>query len=190
MRGVRGVRNGFTLIELVTVLAIIGIIVTFTIPRVDISGYRATGSVQVLGTTMMTAQRQALTQQHNIVVWFDSAGRTIKIHQDRDNDTAIDAAEHVRTVYIGEGMVFGLGAAPARGALTNVINVTRTSGGTKVLIFHRDGSASEAGGFYVTSLRAAQGAPRPTDTRLVIFDRATGRASWYRYGQSGWAKVF
>lgn len=186
----RAVRTGFTLIELVMVLVIIGIIVGFTIPRIDIGGYRATSSVQVLGTTMMTAQRQALTQQHNIVVWFDSAGRNIKVHQDRDNDNTIDANEHVRTVYIGEGMVFGLGAAPARGALTNVINVTRTSGGTKILVFHRDGSASEAGGFYVTTLRAAQGAPRPTDTRLVIFDRATGRASWFRHGTSGWAKVF
>jgi len=183
-------RRGFTLIELVTVLVIVGIIVTFTIPRVDISGYRSNSAVQVLGSTILTAQRQALTQQHNIVVWFDSANMNIKIHQDRNNNTAVDANEHIRTVSLGEGMVFGLGAASARGSLSSAINVVRIVNGQKVLVFHRDGSASEAGGFYVTSTRAAQGAPRPTDTRLVIFDRATGRASWYKYASTGWQKVF
>jgi hypothetical protein len=58
------------------------------------------------------------------------------------------------------------------------------------VVFHRDGSASEAGGFYLTSTRAATSGAHVEDTRAIELERATGRASWYKYGPPLWRRAF
>ncbi|MEA3244609.1 MAG: hypothetical protein U9Q74_00490, partial [Gemmatimonadota bacterium] len=104
---------------------------------------------------------------------------------------AVDAGEHVRSVRLGESIVFGRGSAPAYAPLgSDGVVFTKKVGGLPAVVFHRDGSASEAGGFYVTSVVASRGSDRPTDARVVTVERATGRASWLRYGANGWVKLF
>lgn len=186
----RGRRRGFTVIELLIVMVIVGMVVALAAPNVDPTRYRVNSSVQLLGTTMLTAQRQAMTQQHDIVVRVDTAERRLRVHEDRDNDGTIDATEHERSVQIGEGIVFGRGGAPAMAFGGNAVVFTRTIGGLPAVVFHRDGSASSAGGFYVTSLRESRTGGNPEDTRAVTVARATGRASWFRYRADGWQKVF
>ncbi len=183
-------RRAFTIIELVVVMVMIGLMVTLAAPRVDVTGFRVNSSVQVLGTTLLTAQRQAVTQQHNIVVQFDTANRRLRLHEDRDNDGTVDTGEHTRAVPLGETLVFGRGAAPAMAMGDGPIEITQQVGGLPALVFRRDGSSSEAGGFYVTSLRAVRDNNRPEDTRAVTVERATGRASWFRYRSDGWVKIF
>lgn len=63
-------------------------------------------------------------------------------------------------------------------------------GGLPALTFHRDGSASEEGGFYITSRRAQVVGGYPQDTRAVEVERATGRPSWYRAGINEWHRGF
>lgn len=182
--------RGFTIIELVVVMTLIGLIVAIAAPRVDVAQFRVNAAMQVVGTTILTAQRQAVTQQHNVIVYFDTANRRLQVHEDRDNDAVKDATEHVRSVPIGEGIVFGRGAAPALPMGSGPVVITRVIGGIQALVFHRDGSASEVGGFYVTSDRAQRDNNRPQDARAVRVERATGRASWFRYRGSAWIKVF
>lgn len=186
----RAPRPAFTLIELVMVMVLIGLMVAIAAPRIDIMGYRANTAIQVLGTTVLTAQRQALTQQHNVILQFDTVNARLRLHQDRNNNGTVDSGEQLRAIPLGESIVFGLGDAPARGALSAPVNFTATSGGNLAVTFHRDGSASEAGGFYVTTIRAAAaGSSFPEHTRLVVVERATGRASSYRYLANSWRKV-
>lgn len=187
----RGARPAFTLIELVMVMVLIGLMVAISAPRIDIMGYRANTAIRVLGTTVLTAQRQALTQQHNVIVRFDTVNLRLRVHQDRDNDGVVDAGEQLRSVPLGESIVFGLGDAPPRGTLSTAITFTRVSNGDLAVTFHRDGSASEAGGFYVTSTRAAAfGSDYPDHSRLVVVERATGRSASYRYLGGEWRKVY
>ncbi|MBK7905010.1 MAG: type II secretion system protein [Gemmatimonadetes bacterium] len=183
-------RTGFTIIELLMVMVIFGMIVAFAAPKIDPTRYRVNSSMQVMGTTMLTVQRQAITQQHDIIVRFDTAQHRLRIHEDRDNDGTIDAGEHERSVQIGEGIVFGRGSAPAMAMGNGPVEVVRTIGGLPGIVFHRDGSASEAGGFYVTSVREARDGGHPDDTRAVMVARATGRATWFRYRSDGWIKAF
>lgn len=186
----RRVRRGFTTVELVMVIVIIGIMVTIAAPRIDVSNYRANSAMQVLGTTILTAQRQALTQQHNIVVLFDSTNRRLRVHEDRNNNSVMDTGEHVRAVPLGEGVVFGRAGAPAFGTASDPIAFTKRLGGLPALVFHRDGSASEAGAFYVTTLRAVRSGANPNDARLVVVERSTGRATSYKYLDGAWRKAF
>lgn len=186
----RRLRPGFTLIELVMVLAMVGLMVAITAPRIDISTYRANTAIQVLGTTVLTAQRQALTQQHDVIVRFDTVNLRLRIHADKNNNETVDTGEQIRAVPLGENIVFGRGDAPARGALTDAISFTQMISGERSLTFHRDGSASQAGGFYVTTARAAGDGNYPEHTRLVVVERSTGRAASYRYLSGEWRKVF
>lgn len=187
---VQGRRAGFTIIELLIVMVIFGVMVAFAAPKIDPSRYRVNSSVQVLGTTMLTVQRQAITQQHNIIVRFDTAEHRLRIHEDRDNDGVVDTGEHERSVQLGEGVVFGRGTAPAMAMGSGPVVITRQIGGLPGVVFHRDGSASEAGGFYVTSASEAKSGGHPDHSRAVQISRATGRASWFRYRTGGWVKAF
>jgi prepilin-type N-terminal cleavage/methylation domain-containing protein len=184
------VRFGFTIIELIVVMVLFGLVAAFAAPKIDLGTMRINGAVQVIGTTVLTAQRQAITRQHDIIVYFDADGRRVRVHEDRDNDEAVDPNEHVRTVNLGDNVVFGRSTAPAMAMGGNAIEITKTIGGTPALVFHRDGSASEAGGFYITSLRAQRDNNRPFDARAVTVERSTGRASWFRYRSDGWTKLF
>lgn len=183
-------RPGFTIVELLTVMVIFGLLVAFAAPRIDVARFRVNSAAQVMGTTMLTAQRQAVTQQHNIIVRFAEDQNRLRIHEDRDNDNVIDANEHERSVQLGEGVVFGKTTAPNMPMGAANVTFNRTIGGLKAVVFHRDGSASEAGGFYITSLRASANGNTPEDARAVVVERATGRTSWHRYRSDGWQKVF
>jgi prepilin-type N-terminal cleavage/methylation domain-containing protein len=185
--------TGFALVELLIVMVILGLVATFAAPRIDITRFKVNSAVQALGTTVLTAQRQAVTQQHDVIMLFDTTYNRIHIHEDRNNDGDVDApAEHVRVVPLGESIVFGRGPAPQMSTLTgDGVVIAKRIGGVPAIVFHRDGSASEVGGFYVTSVIAKRGeASRATDARAVTVERATGRASWFRYSPNGWVKLF
>jgi prepilin-type N-terminal cleavage/methylation domain-containing protein len=184
-------RRGVTLIELIIVFVLLGMIVAFAAPRINVAKYQVESSMQGIGVTLLAVERQAITQQHDIIVMFDTTNQSLRIHEDNNDNGTVDAGERVRAVSLGEKVVFGLGGAPAMPAGTGLVTFKKVVGGYPALIFRRDGSASEAGGFYLTSTRAAtySGAYKQ-DSRAVLVDRATGRASWYRYGTSQWVRAF
>lgn len=183
-------RAGFTVIELVIVMVLIGLIVAIAAPRIDTTKYRVESAMQGLGVSLLAQERLAITKQHDIIILFDEANNSVRIHEDQNNNGLIDAGEHVRGMPLGEGIVFGRGAAPARPMGPGPITFLKHVGTFPALVFHRDGSASEAAGFYITSVRAAAGTVHATDARAIELEAATGRASWYRYNGSKWLRAF
>jgi hypothetical protein len=186
LRGERGI----SMTELVAVLVIVGITTAIVAPKIDLPHFGIDAAMRTVGTTLMVAQRDAVAAQHDIIVSFDTAGRALRIHWDADNDDTEDAGERVRTVGLDDGVTFGrpteVAARSFGGGSVNFATVN----GLPAVIFRRNGSASESGGLYLTSLRALQpGASRPDDTRAIEFERATGRAEWFRY-QGAWRRGF
>ncbi len=182
--------SGFTVTELLIVLAIIGIVVAISAPKIDFIKFRLESDMQGVGMTLLAAERQAITQQHDVTLLFDVTQGVIRIHDDKNNNRVVDAGERVRGVALGEGVVFGRASAPARPMGPGPVVFTKMVGGFPALVFHRDGSASEAGGFYLTSTRAVRSGMHVEDTRAIEVERATGRASWYRYGAPAWRRAF
>jgi prepilin-type N-terminal cleavage/methylation domain-containing protein len=183
-------RSGFSLIEVLIVLVVIGLLVGITAPKIDVVKYRLESGMQGVGMTLLAAERQAITQQHDVVVTFDVPNGAIHIFDDANNNGVKDAGERQRGMTLGEGVVFGRAEAPARPMGAGPVTFTKMVNGLPALVFHRDGSASEAGGFYLTSTRAVESGKHLEDTRSVEVERATGRATWYRYGPPAWRQAF
>lgn len=188
VRGAGARARGFTLPELLIVLVVIGILSVLLLPRIEILKYRMDGSVRGLVTALVMAQRSAVNRQHDVVVRFDTAAGQIRIHEDEDNDGGVDTGERVRFVTLEAGVRFGRGTAPARsGAGHGAVDFSDSQNDLPAVRFHRSGSASSHGSFYLTSERAMAAAEYAKDSRAVEVARATGRASWYYYdAESGW----
>lgn len=180
---------GFTLIEITMVVVLIGTLAAIAVPRLNFQAYRVNGAVRGLNGVLARAQRLAVTNQSSVNVLFDVNTNAIKIHEDDNNNNVVDNNERVRTYPIGEGIVYGRGTAPARLYTSTPISFTRRQGSMPELIFRRDGSASENGGFYITTTNAAA-SDRKGDARSLEVIRATGRSEWYRYTGSSWQRKF
>lgn len=180
---------GFTLIELLIVIVIIGIVASFALPRIDYTRFRVDSTMRGVGTSLLAAQRRAVTAQHDVVVTFDAATNAVRLIEDANNNGAIDAGERTRGIPLGEQVVIGLGGAPAHPVGAGPVTFTKTFGGLPAVTFHRNGAASERGGVYFTSRRAVLSGSISNDTRLLEIERATGRVSWYSY-RGGWQRGF
>ncbi len=184
-------RDGFTLIEMVLVVVIVGIVAALTLPRIDYTKYRVNSSMRGLGTTLLGAQRRAVSRQHDVIVTFDVTRQAIRIHEDANNNGALDDGERTRGIPLGEHVVIGRASTPAYAPIgPGPVALTKRVDGIPALTFHRNGSASEMGGVYLTSRRALNSSDILNDTRLVTIERATGRVSWFSHKSTGWEQGF
>jgi prepilin-type N-terminal cleavage/methylation domain-containing protein len=183
----RTTNRGFTLVEVLMVIVLIGVVAAIALPRVGVSSFQGNAAARAVTGTLSHAQRMAISQQANINVAFDAARRGMRVHEDRDNDLNMDPGERVTFTPLAEGMTFGRGAAAARPFGGADIQLTRQQDGLPVLIFRRDGTLSEDGGIYLSTI-SGLATGRATDVRAVDFTRATGRAIWFSYGTGTWKR--
>jgi len=182
-------RWGFTLIEIMMAIVMIGLVALFALPKLNWGAYRINGAARGVTGLLERAERMAVTDQYNVNVIFDVPHNAIKIHEDANNDNVIQTTERVRSYPLGEGIIYGTGGAPSRTYTPTPVSFTRTQGGMPEIIFRRDGSASENGGFYITTTNS-QTSSRPQDARSIEVTRATGRTDWYKYTGSTWQQMF
>lgn len=177
--------NGFSLLELVVVVLIIGIVGSLAFPRVDVAGMRVNSAHRQIGMTLLAAQRSAILRQHAVVVALDTTRGMLRVHEDRNNNGVIEAGEPVRFVEIEAGVSFGRGAAPAHAMGAGPIALAKRQGNLPAITFHRSGSAGEQGGFYITGqLR------NPEHARAFEVQKATGRTVFYQYAGGAWRRSF
>jgi Tfp pilus assembly protein FimT len=181
---------GFSTIELLIVLVLLGVTVSIVAPRIDLTRYQIDGAMRSVGTVLLAAQRLAVARQYDVVVGFDVSRQSLRIHEDANGNGQVEAGERVRGTPLGENVRFGLGSAPAMAMGAGPVTFTKLRQTLQAVTFHRGGSASEAGGLYLTTRRALNSGAHPQDTRAITIDRATGRVSWYRYAPPAWRRGF
>ena len=185
-------RRGFTLIELMIVITMISILLGIAVWKVDVARYQINGDQQVVGTAFISAQRQAIAKQYNVIIIFDAANNKLMIVEDANNNGQMDPTEHVRSIYLGDRVRYGLGfASPlAWGASAISFTQVESSTGRPAVTFFRNGSASESRGIYLASTRAQVDPAFVKDVRAIHVERATGRAEWWHYDGSTWIRGF
>ena len=181
-RPVARARAGLTLIEMLIVISVIGIVMAIAVPRINIRTYRMSAAVRSTVSMLNYEERLAVSLQHDIRVSIDSTNRRFRIHEDKNNDNVIDAGERVTYHVLDDGVSFGQGAAPAVPGLGTFAD---RQDGYPVIVFRRDGTASENGGFYITSDRGATAAK---DARALEIVRSPGKVIWYSYGSGNWTR--
>jgi len=184
-------RPGMTITELLVVMIMFAIVATIALPRLDLRRLRIDSAVREVNITMLSAQRLAIQKQHNVVVAFDSTQQLIRVHEDADNDGVMDSGELVRQRPLGDGVRFGLGGATARAIGGSSITFVRSQAGLPAVTFSRAGTASEIGGFYISSMNSGVSGAT-SDTRAFEVERATGRTERFRWDRvaNQWTRAF
>ena len=184
-------RTGFTTVELLIVLVMIGLVTAIAVPRINYARFQVDGGMRAVAGVLMASQREAVARQHDVVVGFDAPAGLLRIVYDANNNRMPDGGERVRTVALDDHVVIGRGAAAARPFGPGPVSFVRVVDGLPAVTFHRNGSASEAGGVYLTSARAAAGGARfAAEARAIEITRATGRPDWFRFDGTAWKRGF
>ena len=181
-------RSGFTMIETLLVLAIIGIVAAVGLPRLDVYKYRSDATAVMIRSLMMQAQREAIVGQHDLIVSIDTLKHRIILGFDKNNDGSIATAERIRTQALPDENKFITPATPLATSGLNAFGPIRadlvtTLSGLPSVIFRRDGSVNTTLELYTTSARDL-----PRDRRVTTVVQATGRTEYQRWNGSSWVR--
>ena len=179
-------RAGFSMVELVVILPVVGILLAIVLPRIDVARFQLDAALQEVGSALAAARGQAILRQHDYVLMFDEVGDKFLVLNDVNNNGMTDIGEERRTVQLSERVKFDLGGATPIMGLTDAIAFTKVAEGLPALTFHRNGAASEEGVIYLTSVRSAGGDSNSQHTRALQIERATGRVRCFTYRTLAW----
>lgn len=188
----KGGRVGFTFIEVVVILLVLGILVTLVLPYLPLARYRMDSAVRGVALMLVAAQRQAVKRQRDVIVSFDTASGSVYVHEDSNGNGQVDAGEPVRVYSLDEGVTFGRGGAPARPMGTASVTFTTRESGRPAVTFYRNGSTDGQGGLYLTTKQAMANSGHENHARAIEVERATGRVSWYYFNPTvaSWSRGF
>lgn len=180
------VRNrGFTLFELLVVLAIMSILAAVMFPKVNLHQFRIDAGVRSTQGALMQAERYAVQRQHDMIVSFDVPGKRLLLIDDQNNNSATDVGEKVMVRPLEDGVRFaippaaiGVGAVSAVSG-TNLVSIA----GYPSIVFHRDGATSTDLQVYITSTR-----PDATDFKGLTVTQSTGHVDYYSYRTKSWKR--
>ena len=173
------------MLEVVVVLVISGIVVTFALPKLDLTRYRADATAQLVRTLLQQAQRAAIEQQHDMLASFDTQGERMRLVWDANDDGAASAGERATWHSLEAGSRFAVPSAGIDGVVTSAVDGpgVRTVDGLPTLVIHRDGSTSGDAEIYVETLAHSAA------FRAITVTQSTGRTDWYRQSTSGtWSR--
>lgn len=185
--GARGRRpqSGFTLVELIYIVILLGIMAGFAAPFIDVSRFRLNSAVMEVTTQLMSAQRYAVLRGHDVVIAFDEDEEWMRIHLDANNDGLIQSDENTSVAQLGDGVTFGRAPGATLSASTENVTFTQKQGGLKALTFHRNGSASEIGYIYLTFSRSSL----PKANRAAEIVRSTAKVKCWSYRTETWEEA-
>lgn len=179
----KSVHAGFTLIEMVIVMSIVGILAALALPKLRAAPYDADAGIRMVQTTLQQAQRVAIVRQADVMVSFDTAGARVRLVYDANNNHQLDPGEefHWKSLEKGDRFVVPPSGVQMTAAASVVGSSLATRDNYPTVYYHRDGAMSSELELYVSSYRSDK-----SDIRALHVRQATGRVQVYRYNGSTW----
>ncbi len=179
-------RSGFTLIETMIVLTLIGILAAYAMPRLRAAAYDADAGMRTVQGALQQAQRAAIVRQTEVMVSFDTANKRLRIAYDVNNNHQYDAGEEIHWRPLEPSDRFVTPPSGVQMVATSPIvgSALSTRDNFPTIFYHRDGAVSSEVELYITSNRAAK-----DDIRALHLRQATGRVQVYRYSGSAWIRA-
>lgn len=177
--------RGFTLFELLVVLAVMSILAAVMLPKVNLHQFRIDAGVRSTQGALMQAERYSVQRQHDMIVSFDVTGKRLLMIDDQNNNSATDVGEKVMVRPLEDGVRFAIPpAAIGTGAVAAVSGTNLVSiAGYPSIVFHRDGATSTDLQVYITSTR-----PDATDFKGLAVTQSTGHVDYYSYRTGSWKR--
>ncbi|MDQ7088522.1 MAG: prepilin-type N-terminal cleavage/methylation domain-containing protein [Acidobacteriota bacterium] len=94
--------RGFSLVEMLAVLAIVGLTAAIGVYTIDLAGWRASSAASDVARRIELARSRAVFEQNDYRVIFDTASNSYRVHDDENSNGSIDAdiSESVTTYHL------------------------------------------------------------------------------------------
>jgi Tfp pilus assembly protein FimT len=176
-------RAAHTLVEMLIVLVVLAVTATLAMPRLNYVALRLDGNSRIVRNTLQQAWRASVQKQHDILVSFDTAGRSIRTIEDTNGDNQVTAGERVLVRPLEEGVRFDTPSASIGGYTLNPVTGpgVRSINALPTVIFRRNGSTSGDAEIYVSARNKSV-----KEWRAVTLAQSTGRTEWFRLVSGAW----
>ena len=178
-------RCGFSMIEMLTTLIIMGIVALMAIPKLDLSHMKSDAALRQVMTFFVQAQRTALSKQYNVIVSIDAPGQRLRFIEDRNNSSTFDTGDRMYWMALEPGTKFVASPTPLDGMGGTVTFLRpKTVDGFPSVIFKRNGASSSDGVIFFSA--------KPTDVgslRAIVVTQSTGRTDPFKYTGSSWVRA-
>jgi prepilin-type N-terminal cleavage/methylation domain-containing protein len=178
-------RHGFTLIEMMMVVALIVITLAMALPKLSFLRYRQDAVGRQVQRTLISAQQTAMQKNTNVLFVMDYASSRMRVVQDTNSNGAADAAEKWVSWVLPYGAKFSIPAVTVDGATAYYATgpgITSTANGPTIT-FYPNGSASGDAMIYVGVTSG-----RSDALRAIEFAGSTGRSRLWRYVTGSWKR--
>lgn len=180
-------RSGFTLIEILTVMALIGIVAGWMTARFTATRYKMDSNVRFLQNVLIGAQQTAIARNVPVQLMFDASvdnAHRVRILLDTDDDGQASESETVSYRPLS-GAVFASPDSTLDGATpAYVTGAGLVSGRPALLQAVRIGPNGTLGGDVVLYIGSSQGAT--ADLRALVITGATARTAFWSRQSGKW----
>ena len=134
-------RFGFTMIELLMIVTIIGLMALIMLLRIRVDNVSVDTTARAVSMSMMVAQRDAVSRQQNVIVAFDTAAHTVRTVWDANNNGVMDSGERAHPFLLPEKVIIGRpSAVPKLGGPGEVASTSRSTAKGPYFIMQRNGA--------------------------------------------------
>lgn len=179
-------RPAFTLIEILMVMALIGLVAGWAVSRVNTTAYRMDANIRLLQNVLIGAQQTAITRNVTVQVMFDAANHRVRTLLDTDGDGEVSAGETV-TWRALDGARFLAPTQSLDGApefyLTGPGAIETGNPLQRAIRIAPNGALGGDAVLYLGS-----SANRPTDQRAISITGATARTAFWSYATGAWRR--